>query len=60
MIKIRRVQRLAMGPEHFLPLKNHSNFNSCDKITKVFAIPVISIIAPLKIFAMLCTILDHV
>jgi len=41
-----------MGPKHFLPPKIHSNFNSSDKITNFFAIPVISIDATLKIFVL--------
>jgi len=60
MIGVGRVLRLAMGPKHFLPFEIHSNFNSNNKITKVFAIPIISIIAPLKIFALPCTTPDHV
>jgi len=43
---------MAMGPEHFLPSKIHSNFNSNDKIINFFAIPVISIDAAIEIFAL--------
>jgi len=49
-----------MGLEHFLPPKIHSNFSSSDKITNFFAIPIISIDAPLKIFVLLCAIPNHV
>jgi len=49
-----------MDQAQLLPFKIHSNFNLCNKITKVFAIPVISIIAPLKIFALPCTIPNQV
>jgi len=38
-----------MNLEHFLPPKIHSNFNSSNKITNFFVIPIISIDAPLKI-----------
>jgi len=50
---------LAIGPAHFLPPKIHSNFNSSDKFTKFLAIPIISISAPLKIFALPCTTPNH-
>jgi len=43
-----------------LPFKIHSNFNLSNKITKVSAILVISIIAPLKIFVLPCTTPNHV
>jgi len=52
MMRIERVYILAMGLEHILPPKIHNNFNSSDKITNFFAIPVISIDAPLKIFSL--------
>jgi len=45
---------LVMDKAQLLPFKIHSNFNSSEKITKFFTIPIISINAPLKIFALLC------
>jgi len=51
---------LVMGQAQLLPFKIHSNFNSRYKITKFFAIFIISINAPLKIFALPYTTPDHV
>jgi len=51
---------LGMGQAQLLPFKIPSNFNSRDKITTIFAIPIISINTPLKIFSMPCTTLDYV
>jgi hypothetical protein len=44
-----------MGQNQLLAFKIHNNFISSDKITKVFAISIIPIVAPLKIFALCCT-----
>jgi len=60
MIGIGRVWTLAMDLEHFLPPKIHGNLYLGDKITNFFAIPIISINAPLKIFVLPCIIPDHV
>jgi len=49
-----------MGLEYFLPFKIGSNFNSSNKFTKVFAIPIIYIIAPPNFFALPYTTPDHV
>jgi len=51
---------LIIGQAQLLPFKIHSNFNSRGKITNFFAIPIIFIIAPLKIFVLPCSTLDHV
>jgi len=51
---------LIMSQAQLLPFKIHSNFNSRDKITKNFAIFIIFVNAPMKIFALPYTTLDHV
>jgi len=43
---------LIMDQAQLLPFKIHKNFNARDKITKFLAIFIISINAPLKIFAL--------
>jgi len=49
MIGIKRLYTLDMDQGQLLAFKIQSNFNSSDKITNFFAIPVSSIDAPLKI-----------
>jgi len=50
-----RLQTLSIGLQQLLPFKIHSNFKSSNKLTKFFAIPIISIKVPLKIFVLPCT-----
>jgi len=49
-----------MGQAQLFPFKIHSNFNSRDKITKEFTIPIVSVNTPLEIFALPYNIPNHV
>jgi len=60
MIGIGRVYTLAMGLEHFLAPKIHSNFNLKNKITEKFETSVISIFLHNKKLTLPCAALEHV